>query len=125
MEKLSESFLSDGRLLNQKFDEADGFISAGELSYEEFSSQLVRKVIYFQLELSKEKVRDRYDEKKVEKFRLLARHFLAQLKDGLLTEAEQQQVSKQLKTIFPRFHTPKAARKNLSKEKQAPEDSGR
>ena len=118
MEKLSESFLSDGRLLDRKFNEADGLISAGELSYEEFSSQLVRKVIYFQLELSKEKVRDRYDEKKVEKFRLLARHFLAQLKDGLLTEVEQQQVSKQLKAIFPRFHTPKATRKPSSKAKQ-------
>ncbi len=118
MEKLSESFLSDGRLLNQKFDEADGFISAGELSYQEFSSQLVRKVVYFQLELSKEKVRDRYDEKKVEKFRLLARHFLAQLKDGLLTEAEQKETSKQLKVIFPRFHTPKTTRKASPKATQ-------
>lgn len=119
MEKLSQSFLSDGRLLSEKFDSADGDIRAGELSYEDFSSQLVRKVIYFQLELSKEKVRDRYDEKKLEKFRLLSRHFLMQLKDGTLTEADQREVSRELKAIFPRFHTPKAGKKSLPKAKDS------
>ncbi len=111
MEKLSESFLSDGRLLDQKFNEADGFISAGELGYHEFSSPLVRKIIYLQLKFSKEGVSERYDEKKVEKFRLLARRFLTQLKDGLLTEAGQRQVSKELKAIFPRHHTPKSTKR--------------
>ncbi len=121
MEKLSESFLSDARLLDEKFNAADGMIRTGELSYLEFSSKLVRKVIYMQLTFSKPGAEERYDQKKVEQFRLIARHFLTQLKDGALTEADQQQVSKQLKAIFPRIRTPKATRKSALKVKQTPE----
>ena len=54
MEKLAETFLSDGRLLDEKFTAADGVISAGELDYKDFSSHLVRLVIYLQLEFSKD-----------------------------------------------------------------------
>lgn len=111
MQKLSEAFLSDGRLLEEKFEAADGIISAGELDYNEFSSLLVRKVIYLQLELSKDGAEERYDKEKVDDFRGLARHFLTELKDGTLTQTSQCEVGRQLKIIFPKLHFPKTSRK--------------
>lgn len=107
MQKLAESFLSDGRLLEEKFEAADGIIPAGELDYHEFSAPLVKWVVYCQFEFSKEGAEDRYDKEKVDGFRGVARHFLTELKDGTLTEAGKREASRHLKNIFPRMRTPR------------------
>ena len=111
MEKLAEATLSDGRLLEEKFKSADGIIYPGELDYRDFSSHLVRKVIYLQFRLSNDEAVEHYGEQKVGAFRVIARHFLTEIKDGLLTETGQREVSRQLKAIFPRLHLPKHSKK--------------
>src|SRR3989344_4682778 len=113
MEKLSDSFINDGKLLDEKFKTSDGFISAGELDYREFSSPLVRTMVYLQLKLSKDGVEERYEKRKLDDFRALARRFLTELKDGTLTEESHHNASKQLKALFPRLKTPKSSGKKL------------
>jgi hypothetical protein len=114
MSKLSDAVINDGRLLEEKFKTSDGFISAGELDYNEFSSQLVRTVIYLQLKFSKDGVEDRYDKRKLDDFRMLARRFLTDLKDGTLTEASHRNASEQLKSIFPKQRILASSRKPIS-----------
>jgi hypothetical protein len=107
VENLPEAIVSDGRLLEKKFDAADGVIDAGELDHREFSSELVRKVIYLQREFSSKEACARYDEEKVDGFRALARHFLTELKDGSLTSESTREVSRHLKNNFPKLQMPK------------------
>ena len=65
MEKLSSSLQNDGRILEEQFMAADQLITAGELNYRDFSSPLVRRVIYLQFALSKDEVAERYENEKV------------------------------------------------------------
>lgn len=107
MQKLADSILTDGKLLSEKFKEAEGMISAGELDYKEFSSPVVRKVVFMQLELTKKGFHRLYGEREVETFRSTARHFLTGVKDGSITSADQREMSKQLKESFPEVVFPK------------------
>lgn len=106
MEKLSEAILNDGKLLQAKFVDADEMINAGELDYKDFTSRLVRKVIFLQKEFSKSDADDRYERNVLESFGGLARHFLTELKDGTLTQASERETSKKLNAIFPKFNVP-------------------
>ncbi len=109
MPKQSDTILSDGRILGEKFDAADGIISAGELDYRDFSSPLVRKVVFLQNEFSQEARLEKYDGDKVQEFHTEARHFLTELKDGTLTESDSREFSKRLKAIFPKIKGAKPA----------------
>ncbi len=107
MENLPAAIVSDGLLLEKKFTAADGVIDAGELDHREFSSELVRKVIYLQREFSSAQTSPHYDEEKIDGFRGLARHFLTELKDGTLTTGGTNELSRHLKSNFPKLKMPK------------------
>lgn len=109
MANLSQDILDDGKLLQTKFLEADEMIRAGELDFKDFSSRLVRKVIFLQKELSRKGADDCYERQVLEAFGGLARHFLTELKDGTLTQASEKEASKKLNAIFPRFNAPNEA----------------
>ncbi|HIH20829.1 TPA: hypothetical protein HA244_06180 [Candidatus Micrarchaeota archaeon] len=112
MDKLNEAVLSDGKLLEEKFKSADGIIYPGELDYRDYSSQLVRKILFLQLKFSKEGSGENYDSKKVDAFKALARQVLTEVMNGMLTEISQREASRKLKDLFPRLHTPKSSSKN-------------
>ena len=106
MSKLSPSLQSDGRILEEKFTEADGLISAGELNYGDFSTPIVRKVVYLQNVFLQETITARYDDEKISEFRTMAKHFLTELKDGALTDFDRRQMGQNLNS-FPRLNVPK------------------
>ncbi len=86
--------------------DADGVISAGDLDFREFSSKLVRKVVFLQLEFSAKGAEDRYGRHKIDDFGSIARHFLTELKDGTLTETSLREMNARLSAIFPKFTIP-------------------
>jgi len=112
MTKISAAMLDDGRTLENKFNDAEELIDAGDLNFTDFTSPLVRKVIYLQKELSKSSGRPQdYDERNVDDFRNRTKRFLTDLKDGAVTDGECREISKRMKATFPKFQLPKSIRK--------------